>query len=198
MIENVMSDITANSMDWNIQDKFKGLSLEEINKLQPKFPYAICLINTTGSLNVGVALRSAVLFGASRFYIVGKRRYDKRSTVGAQNYIDLKRVDAITDEGVIDSPLILETIQDDGYIPILLETGERDISNIFFDQEKIKPCFVFGEEKAGIPQDMLNAIPSTHRFSIPTYGVLRSLNVSVAASIVMHEFSKMYSGVTNV
>ncbi len=189
--DNAMSEKTAASLDWNVRDDLKGKSLEEINKIQPKFPYAICLLNTTGSLNVGVALRSAVLFGAEKFYIVGKRRYDKRSTVGAQNYIHVERMDALRDDGTLESEKILDRLVNDGYSPIMIETDGSDMeTTLDHINWEAKPCFILGEEKAGIPEDMLSY--DWPKLTIPTYGVLRSLNVSVAASIVMYEVSKYH------
>jgi len=190
---NILSDVNAESINWNVQDQFKGLSLEEIRNIQPKLPFSVCMLNTTGSLNIGVALRSAVLFGASKFYIAGRRRFDKRSTVGAQNYIDVERIDAIDENGKYDTDLIVNTIQEDGYSPIMIETGEKELSlDMLMYHEKWKnlvPCFFFGEEKAGIPKDLLDDFPI---YTIPTIGVLRSLNVSIAASIVLYEAAKFY------
>ena len=139
-MNEVLSDANAGSINWNVRDDLKGLTLEEILAVQPRLPYAVAMINTTGSLNVGVALRSAVLFGAERFYIVGRRRYDKRSTVGAQNYIQVERIEC-------DAPYLegIAKIQEDGYDIRLIETGFPDISSI---REKPttnppKRCLVF-------------------------------------------------------
>jgi tRNA G18 (ribose-2'-O)-methylase SpoU len=184
---NVLSDINADSLDWNIRDDLKGLSLAQINELQPKLGFAVCMLNTTGSLNIGVALRSAVLFGASKFYIVGRRRYDKRSTVGAHNYIDVERIEA-NDGFQYDVNTIFKNIKEDGFNPVFVEMGGADVVTIKSSCPE-NPCFILGEEKSGIP-DEFYIDPNIPTYAIETVGVLRSLNVSVAASIIMYEYTK--------
>lgn len=189
--ENTLSDTNAESLNWNVQDQFKGLSMSDIQAAQLKLPYAIAMLNTSGSLNIGVAIRSAVMFGCSKVYIVGKRRYDKRSTVGAHNYIDIETIDAIDDNGNYDAGKIFLNFWDDGFTtPIGVETNGLDIGHPMVKQylEVTKPVFIFGEEQKGIPQNILKVCPLT--ISVPTLGVMRSLNVSVAASITMYEIMK--------
>jgi tRNA G18 (ribose-2'-O)-methylase SpoU len=131
-------------------------------------------------------IRSAVIFGAETFYIIGRKRYDKRSTVGAYNYIDLK---FITDDPEETPHLALNDILLK-YDLAFIEQGGKDINSIHFGKGKKDRCFVFGSESNGIPKSMLKAgieDANAEVFSIPQLGVLRSLNVSNAASIVMHK-----------
>ena len=84
-------------------DEFKNMTLDQIQAIQKResLPFAVAALNLTGGLNLGSIIRSAVIFGAEKFFIVGKRRYDRRSTVGAQNYIDIEHIncDVDTTEG---------------------------------------------------------------------------------------------------
>lgn len=180
--ENRLSDINAESMNWNIKDELKGLSLKEINNRQPKLPYAICLLNTTGSLNIGVSIRSAVLFGAAKVFIAGRRRFDRRSTVGAQAYVELDFIESH------ESSIVLEKIESENFTPILIETG-----GVEFSKERMssieRPCFIFGEEKNGISSEYF--MRGYQVLSLPTIGVLRSLNLSAAVSIICYEQMKL-------
>jgi len=54
----------------------------------------------------------------------------------------------------------------------------------------IEPCFVFGNEGGGIPEYLIEDLPQFH---IPQRGVIRSLNVSSAAAMVMHEFTREFN-----
>lgn len=182
MTNEELSDINASSINWNIRDELKGLELDEILTYQKKNGFSVCMINTTGSLNIGVVLRSAVLFGADKFYITGKQRYDKRSTVGAHNYIQVDKIKTF------DYDLMIERIILDGYTPVFIETNGKPISTIHNDARIYKPCFIFGEEGAGIPEELLSK--NYPIFEIPMFGVLRSYNVSVAASIAMYEYTR--------
>lgn len=174
--------------EFNVQDKFKPLPLDCVKTIQKinTLPYAVAAINLCGSLNLGMMIRSAVIFGCERFYIIGRKRYDKRSTVGAHNYIDLKFLEKdcnIENE----AKEILQSIESN-YTPCFIEQGGKDIDRITFAQEHFKPCFIFGSESNGIPKHMMTQTNKV--YSIPQLGVLRSLNVSAAASIIMHKAMK--------
>lgn len=185
---NVLSEVNSSSINWNIRDELKGQTLEDINRHQIKFPYAVAMLNTSGSLNIGVAMRSAVIFGASKFYIAGKRQYDRRSTVGAQNYIDIERIACYDDvTGELDSNVLIDAIVSDGYTPCIIEQDYPDI-NLIADDEPKYPCFIFGEEQKGVP-DVFMKYPG---YSIKQYGVLRSLNVSVAVGITLHHVAHYF------
>lgn len=171
--------------DWNVSDEFKTMSLEEIRTFQKKerLPYSIALLNMSGGLNLGMCIRSAVIFGAEKVFIIGKKKYDKRSTVGAHNYIEIEYIP----EDPVEYPhLALHNIAMD-YEPVMIEQGGKDLFCEDFNHRKIPPCFVFGCESNGIPNEILK-IGDEFNFqtvSIAQIGVLRSLNVSSTAAIVM-------------
>lgn len=189
----------AASKHWNVHDNLKGLSIEELREINEKdrLPFAVCAINITGDLNVGIMLRTACVMGAERFFIIGRRKYDKRSTVGAYNYMDVVRVDALDDNGEIDVDMFNQVMAEYGYRPICFETGGMKMFmsagqfsfKSFYDASE-KVCLVFGNEGIGLPIELT----SQHFcLSIPQRGVLRSLNVSSAASMAMYEIAKQLS-----
>lgn len=173
--------------DWNVADPYKSMGLEEIRNVQKEccLPFSVAAFNLTGGLNLGNMIRTAVIFGAKKFYVVGKKRYDRRSTVGAHNYIDIEFVEKDIQE---DQEYILKRISEE-YKPILIEHGGVDIdSENFFYKEPC--CFIFGEESVGIPGSFTKLATTSYRgevMSIEQRGVLRSLNVSSAAAIVMYK-----------
>jgi tRNA G18 (ribose-2'-O)-methylase SpoU len=179
-----------NSQAWNIQDKYKGLPLQEIyiKRQENVLPFSVCVINVLGELNLGSILRSAEIFGAERFFIYGKHSYDRRSTVGAHNYIEIIKAGSIDRNGSleVDYSEFFPLMNKYGYEPIFIETGGKSFKD--FDPKgsvalNKKPCFIFGNEGIGID---LSLMVGQKVFSIEQRGVLRSLNVSAAASIVMH------------
>ena len=203
MSERPYRDAINQMMDqgFNVHDKYKDLSLEELKKIQREetLPYAVCIVNILGDLNVGMMLRSACCFGAERFFIIGRRKFDRRSAVGAQNYMDIVRVKAIDEQIAstfqveVDSKKVISTITEYGYTPLVFETSGRDIQEMEFIWKQLglaKPCLIFGNEGYGLPEDLINMVPEKHRVAIPQWGVLRSLNVSAAASIAMYEAAK--------
>ena len=137
---------------WNVRDDLKEHSLEELREVQnvDTIPFAVCVVNVLGDLNVGMILRSACCFGAEKFFIIGRRKFDRRSAVGAQNYMDIVRVNAI-DDLKIDSRKVIDTITEHGYTPLVYETGGRDFREMKHVWPKLnkadaKPCLIFGNE----------------------------------------------------
>ena len=198
--KELIAETVEDSNFWNVHDELKGMTLQELRDIQKRdsLPYAVCVLSLTGDLNVGMIARTACIHGASQFIIFGRRKYDKRSTVGAQNYMDVERVDGFEDgtntlsvdkflDAMKENNLYPIAIEQDGHPMEMLNAGDwiELIGNEALDPPY--PCLVFGNENEGIPEEILNECVTT--LSLRQRGVLRSLNVSAAAAIVMHEFS---------
>lgn len=184
------------SRHWNVSDEFKDNALDtniEICKNSTQ-GFSVGLINITGELNVGMIVRTASLMGAEAIHIFGRKVFDKRSTVGAENYIPIHYYSFSDPLHCEEETLnIINTLI---YVPVLIEQGGVDINDSSFSWDSIvappeKPMFIFGSESYGIPQLIIDNIKD--RVSIKQRGVLRSLNVSAAAAIVMADWSKFIS-----
>ena len=182
------------SNHYNVLDEYKNNSVAEniaiCNRDRRKF--SVGCISVTGELNIGMMIRSACLFGAENFYIFGRNKFDKRSTVGAENYINIVQYvfdDPIHADMQIATKLKdLETIL--GYSVILCDTGGVELSNdtswkLYKDKH---PLFIFGSESHGIPDAVSNHF--NMKVSIPQRGVLRSFNVSAAMNIICWDYIK--------
>lgn len=174
---------------FNVRDDLKSFDVGYIKNLQPKFNYAIACFNVTGSLNVGNMVRSAVLFGADKVFILGRQKYDKRSTVGAENYIDIDTQNFMLDEVNIDYKSAIDMIAET-YTPVFIEYHKKSVkfNDYMNDSYVAKPCFIFGNEGMGIPEEILETTEYPI-VKINQYGVMRSLNVAVAAGIVMSKYT---------
>lgn len=186
--------IVSDCAGFNILDSLKPLSIEEVQEIQKENtrPYAVATFNVMGDLNVGSIIRSSVIFGAEKVFVIGRKKYDRRSTVGAQNYIDII-FDQFDEKHEFESFLSVY-----GYYPVYIEQGGIDYQKMFdwfgfYDirENESKPCFVFGSESHGIPFYL--TAPNDIVVSIPQIGVLRSLNVSVAAGIILSHVSNKFS-----
>ncbi len=181
---------------WNVRDEYKTKSLDDLVAISnsDRLPFAVCVINITGDLNVGMMMRTACLMGAERFIIFGRRKYDKRSTVGAQNYIEVVRIDAMIDDKNIDVSKFHLMMEDYHYVPFMFETNGLPFAR--WNAKKFlpyNPCLVFGNEGYGLPSELLSTARPKTTISIPQRGVLRSLNVSSAAAIAMYEVAQQLS-----
>lgn len=196
--------------DLNVIDSYKNLSVPEIAQqyLQNSLPFAVCCLNIIGDLNVGMILRTAATFGAEKFLVFGRTRYDARTAVGMNNYLPVERISGmlpVTDSESapqLDPEVFISTMQQYNYIPLFCEQGgvllgnNNPVIKTLFDtiqsnKQAQKLCLVFGNEAIGITPEFMrtvaDAIPNTTTISIPQRGVCRSLNVAAAASILIWE-----------
>lgn len=179
----------------NVRAPFQHLSTKELKDISNtnSLPYTVCLLNMTGDLNIGTCIRNAVIFGARRVIILGRRKYDRRSTVGAENYINIRQEFALNKEYDIDTNVFWEIMSEYELTPIPIEQNGFRLSTINWrlKLEKANPCLIFGNEGRGISEKLLREIDERERNSftvtIDQIGILRSLNVSSASAIIMHD-----------
>ena len=175
------------SRHYNVADEYKDNTVEENRERCRKdsLPFSIAAMSVAGDLNIGMMMRTASLLGARDFFIFGRKKYDKRSTVGAQNYINVHQYP-------MDVKSLHEVCQDTEYQPVFIEQGGLTVplTEGEWDRMPTKPMFVFGSESDGIPEDIMYTFPYAPIISIPQHGVLRSYNVAAAMSIVTWEATR--------
>lgn len=194
------ADIIADTVSkhYNVRDEYKHNTVEQnvaIQQMQSR-PFSVGAINLTGELNIGMMCRSACLMGAQNFYIFGRKKFDRRSTVGAEKYINI--VQYTYDDPMTADEEMLRDIRKLPH-PIIAceqggaELGTMDAQALYGKVKHHHPLFLFGSESHGIPQVILDQ--KTHdddyefaRISIPQVGVLRSFNVSAACNIILWDY----------
>lgn len=179
---------------YNVHTTLQSIPNDHVKQLAKAqaIPLALLLFNLDGNMNVGMILRTAVVLGVSQVYIVGRKRYDARSTVGANHYLDLHFLKSIEDP--------LTFFKEKNLQPILLEQGGVPLETFSFTpyikEATIKmPCIVLGCESTGIPKSWLDAKLGPI-ISISQMGVLRSLNVGIATSMILYEYMKQWRTAT--
>lgn len=175
---------------YNVHDHLKSLTVPELQNVskEDKLPFGVCLFNIQYDMNFGNIIRSACIMGAERVIVMGKRKIDRRSCVGSQNYIDIVKADGLV-EDTIDVNVFVDTMEKFNYYPVFMETGCKPITKFTDSHDYKYPCLVFGSESYGIDPEFLK-LPESKSYSIPQRGVIRSLNVASAAAIAMWEVSK--------
>ena len=195
--EMANKDISASISNLNVHDELKGLSVPELRQIcdKDRLPFGVCVLNITGELNVGTIIRNALLTGARKVGIIGRRKYDKRGTVGSYNYLDVDRVDGLNDDGItINTSVFWDWMKENNFFPVFIEHGGILLNNINwgdieYNHMPYQPCLVFGNENRGIQEDLLNDNRGTI-VSIAQRGVIRSFNVASASAIAMHSLSQ--------
>jgi len=189
-------DINASISNLNVHDHLKGLSVEELRELcdKDRKPFGVCILNVTGELNVGTIVRNALLTGARKVGIIGRRKYDKRGAVGSYNYIDLDRIEGLNEDGLtINKDVFWEWMSTNNFRPVFVEQGgvilnDMHWRDMFVRLQPLFPCLVFGNENRGIQDDILRDRRG-NIISLNQRGVIRSYNVASASAIVMYNLS---------
>lgn len=178
------TDAEPKTTSFNVIDEYQHLNEEELRAIADtrRLPYAVALANITGDLNTGTIIRSACVMGADKVLTFGRRKYDRRSTVGAHHYIDVMSYTMSQDTEDFDWATVMQTIRVNGYTPVIIEQGGIPLYHMHTDHIPSPICLVFGAEQTGIPEEICR---EEYWYSIPQPGIVRSLNVSAAASIAM-------------
>jgi len=177
-------------LKYNVHTPLQSLPVEKLKKIAAStaLPLGLMLFNLNGDMNIGMSIRTAVILGCSDVYVIGRRKFDRRPEVGARNYIQIHRYQTISPEFFKENQLL----------PIFVEQGGHPLETFSFKKylpgnlkEGWKVILVVGSESHGLPRSLLQALDAPV-ISISQYGVLRSLNVAIAASIVLYEYTKQW------
>ncbi|WP_445385283.1 TrmH family RNA methyltransferase [Robiginitalea sp. IMCC44478] len=131
--------------------------------------------------NASAVVRSCDVFGLQEAHLIEKRfgkRLDKNIALGAQKWVDISRYTG--------PEACLETLKNRGF-SIVATTPHGECyspENIPLDRPL---ALFFGTEKEGLSQEILSC--ADMRLKIPMYGFSESLNISVAAAIIIQQLS---------
>ena len=164
--------------------RIKETSVEEFSASLEEGQKALVLIldGITDPHNLGAILRSADQFGADLVIIPERRAVQANETVvkvssGAAQYVPLAVVPNLT--------RALKVLKDNGFWIYGADMSGKDSYSAEFSD---RTAIVMGSEGDGISQ--LVRKNCDYIVSIPMQGHIDSLNVSVAAGILMYEFRR--------
>lgn len=171
--------------NYNVIDKYKLLTkwtteLIKDDLKQNAFPFAVMMENFMGDFNIGTVIRSANAFGASEVFYLGRKKYDKRGTVGTHHYTDIKHLKD-HDE--------LVKLKEKYTFVAFENTVDSAVPVSKFEWPRI-PLIILGEEGIGLTPDTLELCDNF--VHIPQFGSVRSLNAAVAGSIAMNDYVSKY------
>jgi len=177
-------------LKYNVHTPLQVLPVESIQCLSKRLalPVGIMLYNLHGDMNIAMAIRTAVILGCSDVWGVGRRRFDRRPEVCARNYIHIYRL----------KELPQNFFEENKLLPIFLEQGGTPLEDFSFKpyfpgriQDGWKVVFLVGSESFGIPPELIQSL-NAPCLTISQYGVLRSLNVAIASSIILYEYTRQW------
>lgn len=140
------------------------------------------LFNISGDANIALSIRTAAVYGCSDVWIVGKKKFNKRALVGAHHYINIHKINIVSNEFFIKHKLQ----------PFVIEQNGLPIEEIKFKHHmnNNKACLIVGSEVEGVPVNLIKSLKNALIVSISQYGMIKSLNVSIASSIAIYEYTK--------
>ena len=168
----------------------RKLAMDELNRKSvnefrqsEKTPVVVVLDNIRSMHNVGSVFRTADAFLIKAVYLCGytpqpPHRDIHKTALGATETVDWQYF-ATTVEAV-------ESLKSDGYSVFAVEQTEGSISlQEFALPDAGQLAVVFGNEVSGVGEEALGLCDGS--VEIPQWGMKHSLNISIAAGIVLWE-----------
>lgn len=166
----------------------RKLSNDELNRLSPqeykqaeKTPVVIVLDNIRSMMNIGSVFRTSDAFRIHSVLLCGitacpPNKEIHKTALGATESVDWRYY-----ENTIDA---VQELAQQGFEIYSIEQAENSIMlNDFMPSPDKKYALVFGNEIQGVGQDVVNL--SHGCIEIPQIGTKHSLNISVAAGVVI-------------
>lgn len=178
----------------------KKLSMEELNrmslsefKMAKKTPLVVVLDNVRSQNNIGSVFRTCDAFRVSQVCLCGicstpPHREIHKTALGAEDSVRWSYYENTTD--------CIEALKNEGYKVFAVEQVDDSVK--LDDTEVLSSlvgdspvAIVFGNEVEGVAEEV---IPLCHgSIEIPQYGTKHSLNISIAAGIMIWEMFRLLS-----
>jgi tRNA G18 (ribose-2'-O)-methylase SpoU len=168
----------------------RKLSMEELGrksvedfKLADKKPLVVVMDNIRSMHNVGSVFRTADAFLISGICLCGftpqpPHRDIHKTALGATDTVDW-----LYYEHTVDAVLALKARD---YKVLAIEQTEGSIMLDEYVDKQMPTAFVFGNEVDGVSDEVIQVCDGV--IEIPQWGMKHSLNISVAAAVVLWEF----------
>jgi len=140
-------------------------------------PMAIAAWNITKEHNVGSLVRTAHAVAAEEVLLVGEREWNVEAARTAELYTTVTQLP--------DADAFRSHLEYRGLQLVAVELDDRAV-NLFDAEYPERPCFLLGAELGGIPPELLDDAELV--VQIPQWGLVPSLNLAVAGSVVLYDF----------
>lgn len=163
-------------------DELNRKTIDEFKDAE-KIPVIAVLENIRSAYNVGSVFRSADAFLIESIYITGytakpPHKEIAKTALGAQDTVEWKYFE--------NSKIAIDNLKKNNFKIFAVEQVANSISLEKFSEMNFhKVAFVFGNEVSGVEQQTISLCNGS--IEIPQFGMKHSLNISVAAGIVLWE-----------
>lgn len=165
----------------NVTDEFKGVDIADIvERLDRRgVELEIAVENTLRDYNMGTIVRTANAFGVRHIHVIGRRQWNKRGAMATDKYLHVHYHASMDD--------FIDSINGKELIAVDNVEGSRPLSKTDLPKNCV---LVFGAEGPGISDDILSRAKQI--VAIEQFGSTRSINVGVAAGVVMYEWLRRH------
>lgn len=173
----------------NVIDSLKNMTVPGIREYcsSNTINASVAMVNIGGDFNLSTMVRNANFFGFKDVHYVGKKKWDKRGSVGTYHYTPVVNYS--------DEETFIEKCSDKFLIAIennIPHFAHKTIDLFSYDYEfDTNPIFVFGEENKGLSDFVLDNAKII--LTINNYGSVRSLNVGTTSGIVMSWYRQIHN-----
>ena len=174
----------------------KKLTMEELHrvtpeqfKAQPKMPVVLVLDSIRSMYNVGSLFRTCDGFNIEKMFLCGITACPPHKDIAKTA---LGATDSVAWEYAEDVVALARRLKDEGYAILVVEQVDQSImlQNFSF-RDFEKTAVVVGNEVFGVDDRLLPLCDAA--IEIPQYGTKHSLNVTIAAGVVLWEALKQIS-----
>lgn len=163
----------------NVLDKYRYWKVDAIkNDLDAhRLPLEIAVENVSRDFNMGTIVRTANALNINRVHIIGRRQWNKRGAMVTDIYMNIEYHASVE--------AFAASMDQAGrrIVAIDIIPGAKPLSSAELPNNSV---LVFGSEKEGV-SEALQAV-AEGVVHIEQFGSTRSVNVGVAAGIVMYEW----------
>ena len=163
----------------NVLDKYRYWTVDAI-KMDldtTRSDVHVAIENWQHDMNIGTIVRNANAFNVAAVHIIGKRHWNRRGAMVTDKYLDVIHHATVAD--------FVAAMGDRRIIAIDNQPGARRLSDVQLPEHAV---LVFGGEGPGLSTEMV--VASEYMVAIEQFGSTRSVNVGVAAGIVLYRWDQ--------
>ncbi len=163
----------------NLIDAYKGQTVEAIklDMAAGAFDVHVAIENYQHDYNIGTIVRSANAFNVAGVHIIGKRHWNRRGAMATEKYLQLYEHSTVDD--------FVAWANANAKIIIGIDNLENSV-DLHESTLPVASVLVFGQEGPGLSVEM--QAHCTQIIAIEQFGSTRSVNVGVAAGIILYEW----------
>ena len=176
-------ELIENGDTRNVSDGYRNWTVAAIKAdlSQKSFPLHIAIENYQHDYNIGTIVRSANAFNVAGVHIIGKRHWNRRGAMVTEKYLQLFHHPTVTDFKLWATDNAFQIVGIDNI------AGSQPLHTVGLPA---KAVYVFGQEGPGLSPEMQRLCPRI--IAIEQFGSTRSINLGVAAGIILYEWTHQH------